>query len=163
MSWKAYFKRGTTSCDGLFTLQYAENGKVISKPFDRIHARSGAPSFYNTEWVGGKSPIPRGTFHLWLASNNRGQDAGSYGIGEFFPISSDDSKIYIREDQCAGWGPHPVGVEPRKRSEIGLHEENKWKGTAGCIAIVNTDDFDRIKAFLHKLGVNLTDLEIEVF
>lgn len=158
--WKAYFKRGLTSCEGVLTIQKSENGQVVEKPINQILTRSGHPDFFNREWVRAKSPCPRGLFRLWLTPTNKGIAAGQTGIGEFYPMSSDDSRFNINENEC---GPMPVGATIRRRSQIGLHEENKWRGSAGCLVVVKHTDWIKIRDLLRELGKTQPSIDILVF
>lgn len=158
--WKAYFKRGTSSFEGQLTIQSSKAGIVISKPIDRVRVRSGGASYYNKEWIRGHSPIPRGEFKLWLAPNNKAQHAGAKGVGEFYPISTDNSRYWIHENEL---GPMPVGQEPRQRAEIGLHDENLIPGSAGCIVVINEDEFWQISRLLQKIGEDRAYLPLKVF
>lgn len=150
---KVFFKRGTTSENGLFTIQeYDGAGNFIKKHFDQIPARSGDPHYFNREWISGKSPIPRsGDNFFWLSTrpNHKGVKPGARGIGECFPISSDKGGWFINESDI---GPMPVGSTIHHRTEIMLHCENLIPGSAGCIVITHQSDFDKISDFLQTLG-----------
>jgi hypothetical protein len=78
--------------------------------------------------------------------------AGARGIGEFYPISTNGDGLTI------------VGKDPaQRRYEIGLHEENMWAGSAGCIVIVNPNDWQAIRQELKaiaKTGVDKIKIEV---
>lgn len=155
--WIAYFKRGITSFEGVFTIQRSENGQVVEKPIDRVRARSGGASYFNREWIRGKSPIPRGDFNLWLKPNNKGAKAGATGIGEFYPICNKGDRYTIIETPC------PAGQKPRIREEIGLHDENAIPGSAGCIVIVYESDFWRVSKLLQEIGKTQESILLKAF
>lgn len=120
-----FIKRFRNSVDCLFTLHEWEEGQLIEH-FTRLPARSGQAGYTNTNWFRGKSPIPIGEHWLHLSPRQTGQKGGasqetSTGIGEFWPISSDLNQTSII------WGPNG-----EIREHIGLHWENRWKGSAGC-------------------------------
>lgn len=134
--YKIFFDRSKTSIDGVLTLQDGEGNKII----DRIHVRSGVEGYQGTDWVRGHSPIPYGIYWLTLESNNKGVKAGEKGIGEAFPISSNGDGMRI-EGNKAG----------QLRTEIMLHEENKRRGSAGCIVVVNKNDWANIMRELEAI------------
>lgn len=145
---KIFFDRSKTSIDGVLTLQDHLGNKII----DRIHVRSGAEGYQNQEWVRQKSPIPYGVFWLTLESNNKGQKAGEKGIGEAYPISSNGDGIHI-------WGEKREEL----RTEIMLHEENKRRGSAGCVVVVNPNDWANIQkelAAIAKKGYKMIRFEV---
>lgn len=147
-AFKIYFDRSKTSIDGVLTLQDHLGNKII----DRIHVRSGAEGYQNKEWVREHSPIPYGVYWLTLASNNKGKKAGDAGIGEAYPISSNGDGMNI-------WGDKPN----EHRSEIMLHEENKKRGSAGCVVVVNANDWANIQkelATIAKKGYTLIRFEV---
>jgi hypothetical protein len=140
----AYFDRSTSGIEGAFTLQKVEGGKAI-KLFERLSARSGQRGWTNKEWMRSKSAIPFGTFRLWTDSIKQEKKSTFDGIGEFFPISSGENKNVIQ-----GFTPD------MQRVAIGLHRENQYPGSAGCIVLVdNTPALDeavtRLFKFLREL------------
>jgi hypothetical protein len=145
----AFFKRDPNSIEGLFTLQ--ENGEPI---FKRLRARSGQAGFTKTNWNRGKSPIPFGNYLLWLDSPlDIGKRAGAKGIGEFYNISSttDNRRIIA----------NPGGIE--KRWDIGLHAENSYPGSAGCIVLVDVDHaYEKVFPYLRQLGKRVQTIELRV-
>lgn len=123
----AWYDRVPNSIDGFFTLQDATGKKL----FDRLPARSGQRGWTNTSWERGKSPIPysseiKGQYHLWLRPVNNGVKLDDDGIGLFWPISSSPTsrdRIYSKDFR-------------KERHAVGLHGENRWNGSAGCIVLL---------------------------
>ena len=148
MLWKAFFKRHANTIEGEFTLQ-----KDGVKIFDRLLARSGQEGYTDTSWRTGKSPIPFGVHNLYLDPYQDRQRAGAKGIGEFFPIANTStSEIRALSYKTTGL----------VRKAIGLHEENMWKGSAGCIVIVSPDDWLTLSAKLKEIGKSQKSITIEV-
>jgi hypothetical protein len=143
MTIRAFYKRYPDRVDGLFTLhEYDDKGRVISAhSIVRVAARSGQAEHTRTDWHRGKSPIPYGDHLLFTASLKRGQWSDTDGIGEFFPISNDVGDRHTI-----------TGPAGQMRKHIGLHPENQWPGSAGCIVIVRRDDWARITDKLHALN-----------
>lgn len=122
---KVFFDRKPDTIDGLFSIRNRDGSYVVEK----LHARSGQRGYTRTNWTTGKSPTPYGLHYLSLHSNNRGQKAGAKGIGECFPMSNREELIQkgiIISDN----GRY-------RRTEVCLHEENSYPGSAGCTVIVN--------------------------
>lgn len=159
MTIAAYFKRNANSIDGQFTIQKVENG-IVKPIFKRIHVRSGQAGFTKTHWVRKKSPIPAGLeYWIHLQPVGEGTHAGATGIGEFWPISNSRTNVqHIIEP-----GPKPVGVPINERWDIGLHEENKWDGSAGCIVIVKENEAHEIFEYLDQLRKTEKLLPLKVF
>lgn len=141
-----YYYKSSKSFMGLLTVIVKRNGQVIEKESLRdIPARSGQPKHYNTKNVLGKSPIPDGNFFLWTHKEFIKQysdlDATGKEVARFYPISSSrDQNIYIKRSE----------TNPVTRSYIGLHDENDFPGTAGCIAIIDNKHFRLIAEILTK-------------
>ena len=152
MKLTAYFDRDKSGIDGFFTLQQVIDGKA-TKLFERLPARSGQRGFTHIEWVRGKSAIPFGPFRLWTDSIKPEKKASFDGIGEFFPISNGDNKRLIQ------------GTGTAQRWDIGLHRENQYPGSAGCIVLLdNRPDLDdkvtRLFAFLRSQEVPYIELNV---
>lgn len=129
IEYKAYFKRNQNSIDGVFTLHKIVNGKVIEdESVIRHPARSGQWGFQNTFNVTAKSPIPSGKFYLWTKPTNGfnkvPDKALKENIGEFYPISSTLNSCRI------------IYIPHGERVDVGLHLENWYPGSAGCIVLV---------------------------
>lgn len=113
-------------------LSIIADGEYIVK---RHPARSGQPdkpgmAYQSTSWISGKSPIPYtdelggGRYYLWTTPlRNRGQ-FDNKGIGWFYPISSSPNNSKLIQS----------GV--KMRQSIGLHPENMWKGSEGCVVLL---------------------------
>lgn len=153
----AYYDRKPGTIEGLFTLQTVENG-VPTKLFNRLPARSGQQSYCDTDWVRGQSPIPMGRHFLWLDPVNPGTwPKTPGGIGEFYPISSGlmNRRIIMAEDTG------------KVRMDIGLHPENAYPGSAGCIVLlhdtpVRKAEVMRLFAFLRTLGKSRETIDLVV-
>lgn len=141
---KAFYDRNKDSIDGVFTLIKVEDNLAV-KLFDRLPARSGQNGHANTDWVRGKSPIPFGKHELSLNSVSKREWAGATGVGEFFPISSPGFFRKIEDPKN----------KYNFRLDIGLHPENNFKGSAGCIVLL-VDTPER-KAEVEKLFAFLRD------
>lgn len=148
--YRLYYDRQKGTIEGFFTLQMTDQvtGKV-TKILDRLPARSGQNPLADTSWERGKSPIPfnrqvKGG-ELWVHLSPVKQEgtilAPPRGIGEAWPVSSSLS------DKDTIW--HTNGLQ--KRTLIRIHDENNFKGSAGCIVIVNDSDYMAYHAALHEL------------
>jgi hypothetical protein len=112
---------------GTGTLSYTHNGINIGD----IKIRTGAANqLENSEWLRGISGIPIGDFWLW---NKKGYiqqpndlDATEKEIGRFYPLST------YAHDHRTIWNQD----KSKKREEIGLHDENGIKGSAGCVVVI---------------------------
>lgn len=136
----AYYDRQADTIEGFFTLRAVENGQII-KEFRRLPARSGQKGFENTSWTRGKSPIPFGEFWLWIDKPLQPwASAGERGIGHFLNISS--SRVNRRLIQ---------GLNGQMRDLIGLHPENKFAGSAGCIVLVESPQIWEMFRYLEEL------------
>ena len=149
---KAYFDRNKASINGWFTVQTGNGEKLIN----RVEARSGQSGHTNNSWTRGKSPIPFSTevvqYYLYTRPNNQGQEAGATGIGEAYPIDTQADKMTVKEKNGK-----------RIRTEIMVHQENKWAGSAGCIVIVNDDDWEAFKRLMAQLRMDgITKIPLEV-
>ena len=144
ISYTAFFDRDTTTVDGWFTIQeFNRKTGRVTKLINRVAARSGQAGYTDTDWVTGQSPIPRGTHTLYTAPLNKGQDAGATGIGEFYPI-----------DNCGDRTSIWTANRRFRRLNIGLHEENKWRGSAGCVVIVKDKDWEKVKQIIATMRKN---------
>jgi len=144
MKVQLYFKQNKHTVDGSLTVAVRDlEGKVIEEQSIRnVVARSGAPGWAGTQGVRGKSPIPDGKYILWNRKRWIMQyndlDATGREIGRFYPISDNPTNRHIIS--------HPTGV----RKYIGLHDENDFRGSAGCVVVVNNAQFRRICKLLEK-------------
>lgn len=149
---KAYFDRNKASVNGWFTVQDGNGDKLIN----RVEARSGQAGHTATSWTRGKSPIPFSTsvkqYYLYTTPNNKGQKAGATGIGEAYPVDTEGDKYTIKEK---------YGV--LLRQEIMVHQENSFKGSAGCIVIVDNDDWQAFRKLMDQLRLHgVTKIPLEV-
>lgn len=146
----AYYDRKKDSIEGLFTL--IVNGKEV---FKQLPARSGQRFYENTNFVSGKSPIPllgkKTEYQLVTKAVDNGEVIPKGGgIGRFYPICTDIAN------------PMVIRFPEGSRFAIGLHPENRWPGSAGCIVLlVNTPQRERavrdlflMLDNLHTKGVN---------
>lgn len=145
--YRAFFKRSAQQ----FTLQETQGGKT-TKLFDRLAAKSGQN--VPQEWIPGKSPIPLGSYRLWTDSIKSGLDEHYDGIGEFFSISTGENRNLI-QGKLSG----------QARWNIGLHWENHYPGSAGCIVLQDSTDEQRANIrslfkLLRTLGVPYIDLTV---
>lgn len=125
-----YDRKSSTDNNGFFTVKQTSGGNVL-KEFTRLPARSGQWGFQDS-WTRAKSPIPfsdeiTGEYKIWLNGQSQWlQWAFGGGIGEFWRISNHNDRTSI------------IGKESGQyRSAIGVHPENEYPGSAGCIVLVN--------------------------
>lgn len=145
----AYFDRNPRKIEGYFTIQDTDGNKI----FDRLPAASGQRGYTNTDWVRGKSPIPFGKYRLWLQPIGEGTEPGRSGVGEFYNISTGDDKRLIFETLTDGRSVYPKRV----RQDIGLHADNSFPGSAGCIVLSidshpRREEVQRLWSFLKEEG-----------
>lgn len=146
----AFYDRSPATINGALTIQeYNPATRGVKKLINKIPARSGQGSYVNHSWVRGKSPIPYNVevegqrLYLWLRPRLKEGTilAPARGIGEFWPISSSPAGERVIEAAETG----------QIREDIGLHDENYFEGSAGCIVIVSDKDFLALHAVLHEL------------
>lgn len=120
---------------GHFTVQ-DEDGIPISHngfTFKQLPARSGQAGYLNAPWTRSRGAIPYNHqvkggklyLHLQPVKDPRG-DFNNNGIGLFFPISDSTEQTKT----IKGFFSREV------RFDIGLHPENRWNGSAGCIVLL---------------------------
>lgn len=138
----AYFDRSK----GLFTLQsFNSDTEEMQTQFTRLPALSGQKDYQNTSWSTGKSPIPLSSevkedYRLWLDNQYQEniwpwQDKNK--IGEFWHISTGDDKRFIYSKDGA-----------KVRNAIGLHVDNEYPGSAGCIVLVANTETQKLNILL---------------
>jgi hypothetical protein len=121
---RAFYDRRKDSIEGLFTL--IVNGKTV---FKQLAARSGQNGSQSTNFVSGKSPIPligkETEYVISTQAISNGATIPTGGqIGRFYPI-------------CTSLKNRMRIVFPQgERFAIGLHPENAFKGSLGCIVLV---------------------------
>lgn len=107
--------------------------KGKSHVFKQLPVRSGQAGYLNAPWTRSRGAIPYNHqvksgklyIHLRPVEDRRG-DFNNDGIGLFFPISdSTEQTKTIKGDDAR-----------EVRFDIGLHPENRWVGSAGCIVLV---------------------------
>jgi hypothetical protein len=123
-----------------------KTAKVIeSESIRGIAARTGQPKFYakGYDYLRAKGGCPEGNLYLWInpkyIQQNGDLVAEGREIGQFYPISSSEfnhREIRNPED------PSQV------RWDIGLHPDNAFRGSAGCVVIVRQSDFKAVDAWL---------------
>lgn len=115
-----YFDRSVNSINGVLTLHRVENGKAFPV-FSKLPARSGQAGYTGTDWVPAKSPIPFGVHYLTCAPVPLWMEP----VGTpFFMISTVKGTGIIK------------GPNGKTRTAVGLHLENRWPGSAGCVVLV---------------------------
>ena len=110
-----------------------------------LKALSGQREYQETSWHSGKSPIPSNidvedeTLYVWLKNPNQpGQKPDprtGTGIGEFYYVSSRLS------DKTRIWKYNYTA----QRQFIGIHPDNKYPGSAGCIVLQHLKPEDEKK------------------
>jgi hypothetical protein len=114
-----------------YPITFTHNKK--SHVFKQLPVRSGQAGYINAPWVRRLGAIPYNRevksgklyIHLQPVEDPRG-DFNNNGIGLFFPIS--DSTEQTRRIEGEHWS--------EVRFDIGLHPENKYPGSQGCIVLV---------------------------
>lgn len=122
--YRAFYKRDLNSIDGVFTILNRHTGEKI---FSRLPARSGQRGYTQYDWTRGKAPIPRGQHYIHFQTpKQKDRWPGRTGIGEFWSISNQlDNPRLIRDKKTGLY-----------RYDIGIHPENSFPGSAGCIVLV---------------------------
>lgn len=123
MSYTLYFDRSYGTINGAVTLQKVENGKIIPI-FKRLPAASGQSGYTGRgdDWLRGKGPIPMGRH--WLSTKKEPLQQSPVG-SPFYVIGSEKGSRLI--------------INPANptlfRDSCGLHFDNLWRGSLGCIAM----------------------------
>ena len=128
--------REINGCDCLVIVTH--NGQET-----RFKGRTGSPLQKDkSEWKRGFSGIPAGEHWLWNFKNRTLQvgeiNPKNGEIGEFRPISSSKELFRVIASKT---------MSNKRREEIGLHPENGFKGSAGCVVIV--ESFKRLSEMLY--------------
>lgn len=117
MTHRLFFDRREGQLDGVVTLR---NDK--QELFKQLPARSGQPGHLTkaTQWVRGKGATPYGNH--WMSTRQVPLQMEPKGT-PFYMIGTNKggSTIY--------------GSHGQRRTAIGLHLENNWPGSAGCIVL----------------------------
>jgi hypothetical protein len=108
----------------VLTLQYASpNGN--KKVFERLPVATGQFPFLDggaDDWVQGKGGTPYGSF--WMTTKKEPLQMEPKG-SPFYVISSEKGSRIIK------------GPNGKQRSDIGLHKENQYPGSAGCTVLLH--------------------------
>ncbi|MCS6267755.1 MAG: hypothetical protein H2174_09345 [Vampirovibrio sp.] len=124
---RVFYDRRKGSIDGFLTVIDATTGKKL---LDKLPARSGQNGYTETNWVPAKSPIPlwqpQVNYYLHLTPIENGEvfPKTASGIGLFFPISTHPHN------------PDLIEQGKNRRWHMGLHPENAYPGSAGCIVLL---------------------------
>lgn len=127
-----YYDRRRGSIEGALTVRTVYDEEIV-KNFVRLPCRSGQLNWANQSWGSG-APVPYSfevlgqKLWLWLTGQkqkNLWANEDPQKIGEFWPISTEPDKATILSPE-----------RTRKRQYIGLHHENQYKGSMGCIVTV---------------------------
>ena len=93
--------------------------------FKDLPASSGQRAFTQTDWVAGKSPTPYGEHYLMLKQEVLQMEPKGT---PFFRICTDPSFPRLLKSSSG-----------KIRQDVGLHLENQYPGTAGCVALLCND------------------------
>lgn len=153
--YRAFFDRKDDTIDGFFTI--IDTRKPDSKVFNRLPARSGQAGYTHSSWIRGKSPIPfskeLGKTELMIhmqRPQNFEQWPLPAGVGEFWFISNSTKDPQTIQDPS----------NPKfERVAVGLHPENLYKGSAGCIVLLHdTESREKEVIRLHNFLLSLIDI-----
>lgn len=133
-----YVDRRPDSVDGFMSLHKETAPGKVEVIFKRLAIRSGQRGHTSTSWTRGKSPIPYGNH--WLITKPVPLQMEPRGT-RFFPICTDLSDHRLI-----------VGPEGKVRWDIGLHRENKFPGSAGCVVIVDPKQAEELFDYLVAIG-----------
>ena len=134
---RLFYDRDLDSIEGRLTLLRIEDSGKVTPVFKRLRARSGQWGYTGTSWTRGKSPVPFGEHKL--ATNAETLWMEPVGT-PFFRIGSTTQDLSTIKQ----------GVNVRKH--IGLHMENQYAGSAGCIVIVRPTDANQLFSYLEGLS-----------
>lgn len=125
MHHRIFYDRNNGSIEGLLTINRVEDDGIVTPIFKRIKARSGQWWHKATSWKRGKSPCPYGEHFISTQPERLLMEP----VGtRFFPMCSDPKNKRLIQ--------HPTDGR-LQRWDIGLHRENRYPGSAGCIVIVD--------------------------
>ena len=154
-TYKLYFDRTKGTIYGFLTLQKIVGGKAI-KIFNRLPCASGQSGYTNggdQDWIRGKGPTPFGKH--WVSTKSEPLQMSPVGT-RFYVIST------IQGDRSI------EGGSGRQRLDRGLHLDNAFPGSAGCIALRNSTKesnklsnelFDFLDV-LYVQGIHYIELEV---
>jgi len=148
-----YVDRKPGSVYGALTLQRVIDGKP-AKLFERLPFASGQYPYTDggdEDWVTGKGPIPFTSpgENYWLSTRKEPLQMEPVGT-PFYCFSSKKGERVI-------YGPNG-----KQRADAGLHLENRFPGSAGCVVLMHdTPERERLAWLLfaeldrlHKAGIN---------
>ena len=143
-----YIDRRPDSIDGLMSIHREIAPGQVEVVYKQIPIRSGQKGYTKTDWERGKSPIPYGNH--WLITSPKPLQMEPRGT-RFFPICTD-----IADQRLI------VGANGNVRWDIGLHRENQYPGSAGCVVIVDKAKAEDIFNYLEKLKKTEPFIRIKV-
>lgn len=156
----AYYDRQPRTIEGFFTIQIFDpkKGGYPRKLFEKMPARSGQQPYADTSDVTAKSPIPFGEYRLYIDTSLSPKEFPKTpgGIGEFFSIGSETSKRIIIDKKSG-----------KTRQDVGLHPENSFNGSAGCIVLVHDSPAKKAAVialfeFFRQLGKTQSFIDLKV-
>lgn len=138
-----------------------KTSKVIeSESIRDISGRTGQRNFFakGYDFLRAKGGCPEQNLYLWIDPKFIQQNgqllAKGKEIGQFYPISSSETnRREIRNPQDLS----------QVRFDVGLHPENAFEGSAGCLVVVRQSDFKTIDTWLDsafKDGADLLPLNV---
>lgn len=119
-----YYDRTLGQMDGRLTLQYVDKGN-ITELFKHLPVRSGQMGYINEpsqDWIRGKGGTPFGTH--WLKCSPVPLQMNPKNT-PFHLISSEKRSDVIHGPKAG-----------QARSQVGLHLENEYVGSAGCCVLI---------------------------
>ena len=132
--------------------------------FKQLPVRSGQAGYLNAPWTRSRGAIPYNHqvksgklyIHLQPVKDPRG-DFNNNGIGLFFPISDSTEQTKT----IKGFFSREV------RFDIGLHPENKYQGSQGCIVLlwdskVRKETADALMDWLQMQSKSVKCIELKV-
>lgn len=155
----AYYDRQPGTVNGFFSLKaYDPETRKERYLFEKLPARSGQQLYADTDNVTAKSPIHGGNHFLWIDTHkNNGAffpDAPG-AIGQFYSISTSPTN----RTTCT-YGSN-------KRTAVGLHPENAFPGSAGCVVLLHEGAIQQASvialfSFLDALGKSQPTIKLKV-
>jgi len=134
-----YDRKKINDINGFFTLQIVNSKNFnIIKRFEKLPARSGQYGFTDS-WTRGNSPIPYSKecvedLYIWLDWQLQSNEwSGKKGIGEFWFVGTGEDRFKI------------IGKNGKSRRNIGVHPENSFVGSLGCIVLLNETEKQKQK------------------
>ncbi|MEN6621510.1 MAG: hypothetical protein ABFD50_08185 [Smithella sp.] len=119
-----YVDRQLGNINGFLTLQRVVNGQ-ITKLFEKLPIRSGQNGFVNSkdqDFIRSKGSIPFGDHYLSTKKESLWMEPKGT---PFYVVSSKPGERVI------------YGPSGKTRHDIGLHMENQFPGSAGCVVLLH--------------------------